>query len=55
MSTFYPTNDRDCADWMRGDRSRLARSWFYPKPRVALGKGPQPLRCNPIVVEQIRP
>jgi LuxR family transcriptional regulator, maltose regulon positive regulatory protein len=31
------------------------RFWgFYPKPRVALGKDSQPLRCNPIVVEQIR-
>jgi hypothetical protein len=26
---------------------------FYPKPRVDLGKGSQPLRCNPIVIEQI--
>src|SRR2546421_11139016 len=25
---------------------------FYPKPRAGLGKSPQPLRENPIVVEQ---
>ena len=29
------------------------RNRFYPKPRVALRKSPQPLRCNPIIVEQI--
>jgi hypothetical protein len=28
---------------------------FYPKPRVGLGKGTQPLRCHPIIVEQVRP
>src|SRR5712692_8735165 len=32
-----------------------AHKGFYPKPRVALGKSPQPLRCNPIVIEQIGP
>src|SRR6266487_7061337 len=26
---------------------------FYPKPRVGLGKSAQPLRCNPILVEQV--
>src|SRR6266704_5248761 len=26
---------------------------FYPKPRVALGKSPQPLRCNPVIIEQV--
>src|SRR5258706_8818235 len=33
--------------------SQLAATRFYPKPRVGLGKGPQPLRCHPILVEQI--
>ena len=28
---------------------------FYPKPRVVLGKGPHPLRCNPMLVEQVGP
>src|SRR6266851_568354 len=36
-------------------RLSIARKAFYPKPRVALGKSPQPLRCNPIVIEQIGP
>jgi len=26
---------------------------FYPKPRAGLGKSPQPLRCNPIIVKQV--
>src|SRR5258708_5078173 len=29
------------------------RTGFYPKPRVDLGKGSQPLRCNPILIEHI--
>ncbi len=39
---------RDLTKW------RTLRKRFCPKPRVALREGTHPLRCNPIVVEQIR-
>ena len=55
-STYRPANASLARLQQQYEGQTLAYfDGFYPKPRVALRKGPQPLRCNPIVVEQIRP